>query len=64
VLHNYEYSTRALLDRFEDNNKFVVGDTTLNYHQKPLLMFMEHILCWSKEGDMIIDATSGRGKWR
>ena len=33
----------------------------LNPHQKPLLVFIKHILCWSRDGDLIIDATSGSG---
>jgi DNA modification methylase len=41
--------------------KFKVSDKTLNPFQKPLLLFMKHILCWSNEGDLIIDATSGSG---
>jgi hypothetical protein len=31
----------------------------LNNNQKPILCFTKQILCWSDEGDLIIDATSG-----
>ena len=38
-----------------------MSKTDLNPHQKPLLVFIKHILCWSRDGDLIIDATSGSG---
>jgi hypothetical protein len=46
---------------FSEAKKFKVSDKTLNPFQKPLLLFMKHILCWSNEGDLIIDATLGSG---
>ena len=55
------YSTIGTLNSFSETKKFTVSDKTLNSFQKPLLLFMKHILCWSNEGDLIIDATSG--KW-
>ena len=60
-LHISRYSTRAIVPRFVEKNKFKVSTVNLNPHQKPLLVFIEHILCWSNNGDMIIDATSGSG---
>ena len=55
------YSTRGLINSFSETMKFKVSNKTLNPFQKPLLLFMKHILCWSDEGDLIIDATSGSG---
>jgi hypothetical protein len=55
------YSTRALLNNLESTCKFKVGSKVINKNQKPILLFMKHILCWSDEEDLIIDATSGTG---
>ena len=55
------YSTRALLNNLDSTCKFKVGNNVLNRNQKPILLFMKHVLCWSDEGDLIIDATSGSG---
>jgi hypothetical protein len=61
LLHCNRYSTRGLLNEFHDSKKFKVNGVTLNPYQKPLLLYMKHILCWSQDGDLIIDATSGSG---
>ncbi len=55
----YIYYTRCLLKDFPDSKKFKISGVTLNHYQKPLLLFMKHILCWSNYGDLIIDVTSG-----
>jgi hypothetical protein len=55
------YSTRGTLNSFSETKKFKVSNKTLNPFQKPLRRFMKHILCWSNEGDLIIDTTSGSG---
>ena len=55
------YSTRGTLNSISETMKFKVSDETLNPFQNPLLMFMEHILCWSNDGDLSIDAISGSG---
>ena len=57
----YRYSTRCLLNEFPDSKKFKISGVTLNHYQKPLLLYMKHIMCWSNYGDLIIDATSGTG---
>ena len=57
----YRYSIRCLLKDFPDSKKFKVSGVTLNHYQKPLLLYMKHIMCWSNYGDLIIDATSGTG---
>ena len=60
-LHISRYSTRAIVPRFVEKHKFKVSNVNLNPYQKPLLIFIKHILCWSNDGDMLIDATSGSG---
>ena len=57
----YRYSTRCLLNKFPDSKKYKMSGKLLNSHQKPILLFMKHLLCWSKAGDLVIDATSGTG---
>jgi hypothetical protein len=55
----YRYSSRSLLNKLDVTSKFKAGNYILNNNQKPIHLFMTHILCWSDEGDLIIDATSG-----
>ena len=55
----FRYSPRCLLKDFPDSKKYKISGNTLNHYQKPLLLFMKHIMCWSNYGDLIIDATSG-----
>jgi DNA modification methylase len=57
----HRYSTRCLLHEFPDSKKFKISGATVNPYQKPILLFMKHIMCWSNFGDLIIDATSGTG---
>jgi DNA modification methylase len=49
-----------LLGHFQDNRKFGKPQPLNKYH-KPLLVFMRHLLCWTKMGDRVIDITSGAG---
>ena len=50
-----------MLNNFDSTCKFKVGSNVLNKNQKPIMLLMKHILCWSDEGDLRIDATSGTG---
>ena len=49
-----------LLGHFSDNKKFG-KPSPLNKYQKPLLLFMRHLLCWTRIGAKVIDITSGSG---
>ena len=40
----YRYSTRCILKDFPDSKKFKIYGVTLNDYQKPLLLFMKHII--------------------
>ena len=57
----YRCSTRCLPHEFPDSKKFKISGATVNPYQKPILLFMKHIMCWSNFGDLIVDATSGTG---
>ena len=52
------YSTRCLLNEFPDSKKFKISGATVYPYQKPILLFMKHIMCWSNYGDLTVDATS------
>ena len=56
----FRYSTSMLLGHFKDTKKFGYPKV-LNRYQKPLLVFMRHLLCWTKMGARVIDITSGSG---
>ncbi len=38
-----------------------ISGATVKPYQKPILLYMKHIMCWSNFGDLIVDATSGAG---
>ncbi len=50
-----------LFGHFSDNKKFG-KPSPLNKYQKPLLLFMRHLLCWTRIGAKVIDIiTFGSG---
>ena len=61
----HRFSTVINVPCFSDAKKYKIGDKTLNPYQKPLLIFMRHLLMFTESnadsGSIIIDLTSGSG---
>ena len=43
ILPIYRYSSRSLLNKLDLSSKYKSGNYILNYHQKPILLFMKYI---------------------